>query len=405
MTTLLVSAQTGVDGQGSTVRDVARRALPAVVTLETFDEAGRRTGLGSGFIVRATGLIVTNFHVIDGASDAVVVTQSGDQLRVDGVLELDAEKDFAIVRVKAVDLPTIRLGNSERLEPGESVVALGAPRGLSGSVTAGTFSQFRQEEGYRMLQHSAAISPGSSGGPLMLETGEVIGVNTSLRRDANSVFFALPINYVRAALENTDGRVVSLRELTAYIARERDRKKQEDVQRVLEATFSTYRDPEGLFEVSIPRVWQVQRSARLDQEGGYHVTVMAHSRDAQFADINGWLSDGLRISLEFAKKGLVWRQDGAAAWIKAGQESFVRSYAKFETKLHDTVSLASVPANRLLVTGTAATLREPEVALVYHSFHPNGKAVVEFAAPASKVEVLKLVSAVFESTFQVTWAK
>jgi hypothetical protein len=389
--------------QAISAKDIARRSLPSVVTIVTFDAAGKPLSQGSGFVVQSTGLIVTNYHVIDNAARADVLLQTGDEHRVEGVLEVDVQKDFAVLKVRAVDLPALRMGNSERLEPGEVVFALGAPRNYSGSVTTGNFSQHRQEGGYRMLQHSAAISPGSSGGPLLLESGEVVGINTKGRTDANSLFFALPINYVRAAIAGSDGQLVPLAHLTKFVQEERARLQREQVAQIVQEHFVPYRDPENLFTAMIPRAWQVQRNAFADRDGAYHVTVMAHAPTAQLAELNGWLSDGLRLHVTFPKRGMVWRADGAAQWTAEGFQQLVDSYARHELSGQDRVTLDGIEVLRVTLTGTSPKLREPEAAVLYYIFHAKGRAVVEFAAPLSKMDELDGIRAVFEGSLKITW--
>ena len=399
MAACMVGLALPASAQTKSVKDMARRALPAVVTIVTFDGGGHPVGQGSGFIVGANGVVVTNFHVIDGVGAAVVILRSGDRHQVQGVLEVDVEKDFAILQIKGADLPTLPLGNSERLEPGDPVIAMGSPVGEPGTVTTGTVSQLRQAEGFRMVQHSAAISPGSSGGPLVLENGEVVGVNTSSRTDANSMFFAVPVNYVRAALESTASRLVSLGDLTERVRKARRAK----AETAFNELFATYRDPENLFTMSIPRAWQVQRSAWTDQEGTYHVLVMSHAPTAQVADINGWLSEGLRLHLTFPKKGYVWRQDFSAEWIHKGAEDMVRGYARYESVGTDAVRLGGIPAQRIAVIGVASHLREAEASVMYYMSQAKGRVVVDLSAPASKVDILQAVRAVFEATFKVGW--
>jgi S1-C subfamily serine protease len=396
--------------QGGSAKTVARTVLPAVVTIQTFDGAGKGLKLGSGFIVSSNGLIVTNYHVIDGATSATVTVQSGEEYRVSGVADADVEKDFALLKIRAVELPVLRLGNSDRLEPGEVVFALGAPLGLSGSVTVGNFSQLRQEPGnekvrHRMVQHSAAISQGSSGGPLVLETGEVVGVNTLGLTEGNSLFFALPINYVRAAIAENDGKLIQLGDLTKYVREVRAEAERRNVEEAIKSQFVVYRDPENLFSAMIPRNWQVQRNAWADSEGIYHVLVMAHSPNAQLAELNGWLSDGLRMHLTFPRKGLIWKSDASASWMAAGERDMIQGYATYKLLGQNRVDLGGLAAQRLEIGGTSPKLREPEVGVVYHAFHANGKAVVELAAPLSKVDDLKAIMIVFENSIQVGWVR
>ena len=114
----------------SSLKSLVRANLPVVVTIETMDSAGNALSSGSGIIVSPNGVIVTNFHVIDGAHSAKVHLHGGESYRVEGVIEVDPEKDFALIKIPAVELPIARMGNSNNAEIGERVVAIGSPLGL-----------------------------------------------------------------------------------------------------------------------------------------------------------------------------------------------------------------------------------------------------------------------------------
>jgi hypothetical protein len=386
-------------------KEVARQALPSVVTLMTYDNQGQPLSQGSGFIVRPNGVIVTNYHVIRNASAVKVTTRAGDEYDVNGVLGVDVQKDFAILQIRAIALPVLRMNNSEGIEPGEMVFALGAPRGYSGSVTTGTFSQLRQQGGFRMMQHSAAISPGSSGGPLLLASGQVVGVNTLARKDANSLFFALPIDYVNAALEHWDGKLVKLGTVTAYVQQEEEKAEKERFKEEIRKRFTEYRDPDNLFTVLVPRRWQMQRNLWADEDGTIHVVVMGHADDAQFAELNGWLSHGIRLHLAMPMQGRVWRNDGATTWIRDNARDIMAAYSRSQVKGQDVVELDGLQVHRLLVAGITPRLREAEAGVVYHAFHPQGRAVVELVTPASKTDDLELLQAIFEKSLKANWAR
>jgi S1-C subfamily serine protease len=158
-------------------------------------------GTGSGFIVDANGLIMTNAHVVDGADRVSVVLKDGRRLE-GRVLGEDPVTDVAVVKVEATNLPTVSLGNSEQLQPGEWAIAIGNPLGLDNTVTAGIISATGRSSaaigvGDRrvgFIQTDAAINPGNSGGPLLNERGEVVGMNTAIISGAQGLGFAVPIN-------------------------------------------------------------------------------------------------------------------------------------------------------------------------------------------------------------------
>ncbi|MBE7381335.1 MAG: trypsin-like peptidase domain-containing protein [Leptolyngbya sp. SIO1E4] len=158
-------------------------------------------GTGSGFIIDAQGLILTNAHVIEGADQVLVTLKDGREFPGE-VLGEDPLTDVAVIRVEASDLPVVTVGDSEELRPGEWAIAIGNPLGLDNTVTAGIISatgrsstQIRvPDKRVSFIQTDAAINPGNSGGPLLNERGEVIGVNTAIIGGAQGLGFAIPIN-------------------------------------------------------------------------------------------------------------------------------------------------------------------------------------------------------------------
>src|ERR1019366_6710699 len=119
------------------------------------------------------------------------------------VLATDKRRDLAIIKITGMDLPISDLGDSDALAIGEPVVVVGSPRGLEGTVTAGILSSVRDGgDGYKVLQTDAAVNPGNSGGPLVNNRGEVVGVVCFIIRSSQGLNFAIPINYVRGMLNN-----------------------------------------------------------------------------------------------------------------------------------------------------------------------------------------------------------
>ena len=165
-------------------------------------------GQGSGFIIRSNGLIVTNAHVVSGADMVTVTMKDGRELK-GRVLGADSLTDVAVVKVEATNLPTVTLGNSERLRPGEWAIAIGNPLGLDNTVTVGIISATGRsssevrvpDKRVNFIQTDAAINPGNSGGPLLNQRGEVIGVNTAIIGGAQGLGFAIPINTAQRIAE------------------------------------------------------------------------------------------------------------------------------------------------------------------------------------------------------------
>lgn len=173
-------------------------------------------GTGSGFVIDSNGVILTNAHVVDGADRVTVVLTDGRQFQ-GKVLGQDLLTDVAVVKIEATNLPTVSLGNSDQLQPGEWAIAIGNPLGLDNTVTVGIVSATGRSSAdigvsdrrVGFIQTDAAINPGNSGGPLLNQRGEVIGMNTAIISGAQGLGFAVPINTVQriADLLATNGRV------------------------------------------------------------------------------------------------------------------------------------------------------------------------------------------------------
>jgi tetratricopeptide (TPR) repeat protein len=173
--------------------DLVRRIKPSSVAIETFDARGEKLSRGSGFFIDKDR-VVTNRHVIDGAYRGEVHLNSGNSFQVKNVLAVDAEGDIAILKVEA-PANLVRPLSLDRASPqeGESVVVIGNPFGLEGSVTNGIVSAVRDIPGFgRIIQITAPISPGSSGSPVVNMQGQVIGVATLQITGGQSVNFAIP---------------------------------------------------------------------------------------------------------------------------------------------------------------------------------------------------------------------
>ncbi|MGD1872103.1 MAG: HhoA/HhoB/HtrA family serine endopeptidase [Mastigocoleus sp.] len=164
----------------------------------------QQQGSGSGFIVESNGRILTNAHVVNGADKVTVSLQNGRSF--DGVVRgEDPLTDVAVIEIEAKNLPTVSTGNSDSLQPGEAVIAIGNPLGLNYTVTSGIVSATGRssrdigapDKRVDYIQTDAAINPGNSGGPLLNSNGEVIGMNTAIIRGAQGLGFAIPMNTVQ----------------------------------------------------------------------------------------------------------------------------------------------------------------------------------------------------------------
>jgi S1-C subfamily serine protease len=191
--------------------------LKAVATLVALDTKGRSIGQGSGFFIKSHGMLVTNYHVIKGATDMIAHMPSGAFYKLKGILDIDERADIAILQFDASDTPSVKkLGDSDELQIGEEVYAIGAPVGLEGTLSTGNISSpLQQVDGKRFIQFTAPISPGSSGGGLFNGAGEVVGITAASRAIrsgpqaglAQNLNLAVPINDLKNAL---NGGVSSL---------------------------------------------------------------------------------------------------------------------------------------------------------------------------------------------------
>jgi S1-C subfamily serine protease len=174
-----------------TTREIYDQNQRAVVLLLAYDSRGMPSSIGSGFYFEANK-IASNFHVVDGASRVVFrVIGSQEMHEIKRVASVSKALDLAILEVEQKQRP-VKIASIEKVGVGDKVVAIGNPRGLEGSVSEGIISAIRGSGDIKILQITAPISPGSSGGPLFSSAGEVIGVTTATLRDSQSLNFAVP---------------------------------------------------------------------------------------------------------------------------------------------------------------------------------------------------------------------
>jgi S1-C subfamily serine protease len=202
-----------LDAYSRAVIGAVDQVAPAVVTVDVrkhgAGHARRRpaqAGTGSGFVFASDGLILTNSHVVEDASEIDVTLPDGRERRAD-LIGHDPDTDIALLRISAPDLTAVTFGESQRLRPGQLVIAIGNPYGFQHTVTTGVVSalgrSLRSRTG-RLIEHviqtDAALNPGNSGGPLVTSGGEVVGVNTAIIAGGQGLSFAVPIRTVTTVL-------------------------------------------------------------------------------------------------------------------------------------------------------------------------------------------------------------
>ena len=195
----------------SDAREIFKENSKSVVVIVTVDNKGNPLSQGSGFIVRADGAIVTNYHVIRGASD-IKVKVDNKILDVEGLIYYDIENDLAILKAKGEKLPTVKLGNVEKGNIGENIYIISSPQGMENTISDGLLSGIRDIASHKkVLQITAPVSPGSSGSPVFNEDGEVVGITTFLLEESQNLNFAMPVNLIGDNINSK--RITSLKKV------------------------------------------------------------------------------------------------------------------------------------------------------------------------------------------------
>ena len=181
-------------------QQIAKKALASTVLLVMEDANGQPLSLGSGFFIRS-GQVATNLHVVRGASRgyAKLVGQK-TKYDIEGITAVDAERDLVILKISVPGAKAISLGDSDMVQVGAPIYAVGNPRGLEGTFSQGIISSIRKVGTDKILQLTAPISPGSSGGPVLNDKGQVIGVSVATFRGGQNLNFAIPSNYLKKLL-------------------------------------------------------------------------------------------------------------------------------------------------------------------------------------------------------------
>jgi trypsin-like peptidase len=199
------------------LRVIAQKARPAVMLLVVSDSSGKEIATGTGFFVSADGKLITNYHVIEDASSIIAKSENGGLFPVEGVLAGDPRNDLALLKLDGKDLPFLTLSRSDNIEAGTRVAVIGSPLGLEGTLSEGIVSAVRDvKDGLSILQITAAISPGSSGSPVLNEKGQVVGIACALLGGGQALNFAVPCKPVEDLIRKGSG-VAKPEQITQFV--------------------------------------------------------------------------------------------------------------------------------------------------------------------------------------------
>lgn len=177
-----------------TAKEAYEKCSPFVFSINTYDVGGNPYGTASGFLLNTDGLAVTNMHVFYDALSANATFKDGTAYEVEGIVGVDPNNDCVLIKLKGSNFPKPSLGDSDKIETGDAIFTIGNPRGLSETISTGIISSVSREDYSGWIQITAPISKGSSGGALINEYGQVIGITAGTLADSQNLNFAVPIN-------------------------------------------------------------------------------------------------------------------------------------------------------------------------------------------------------------------
>ena len=183
------------------IADLTAKVRNSTVVISVMGRDGERSSLGSGFAVSKDGLIATNLHVIGEARPIVVTTSDARRFDVTEIYATDQGMDLAIVRIAANDLTPLKLGDSDAIQQGQEVVAIGNPRGFEHSVVSGVVSGLRRLDGKSLIQLAIPVEQGNSGGPVLDRSGHVLGLVTMKSVVSENLGFAVAVNSLKPLLK------------------------------------------------------------------------------------------------------------------------------------------------------------------------------------------------------------
>jgi serine protease Do len=197
-TCALIAIASGTSVHATDIPALVQKAKPAVVEILTFDRQNNLLKTGTGFFVSSDGWLLTNYHVISGGNSVMAKTPTGAVYVLKGIVFTSETYDVACLQFIATDVPYLILGSSSNAVEGQRVLVIGNPEGLEGTVSDGIISAFRA--GRAMIQITAPLSHGSSGSPVLDESGNVIGIATQIWKEGQNLNFAISSESIRDAI-------------------------------------------------------------------------------------------------------------------------------------------------------------------------------------------------------------
>jgi serine/threonine protein kinase len=368
--------------------EIGAAVSPAAVKISSFDEAGNPLAAGSGFVVEATGTIATNYHLIRGAHRVNILTSKGEELQVRGVLEYDPAQDFALLKVDAYDLPVVPLGDAEILSLAETLVAIGHPGGLSSFATTGLMAGRRTADGYALLQVTAAF-PGSSGGPVANQKREIVGMVAASKAGEASQTFALPVNYVAAALRSSTRELKTLASVAQW-------QRNKDLE-----NFAGHEGKYSAFRALYTKGWSEETEERwTDNDTNFRINTVFAPASAALKEPVGYLSEGIRVSVQLLREGNEWREKTAAEAGPVVAQALISANTGFRQTANGMAALGGEPAYMFEITGQGERISEPERARFFIIARSECRLTAELVAPASKFADYEPAFEVFVKTFE-----
>ena len=373
------------------IADIASKTEQAVVRIRVkLPENGLSTG--TGFIVESSGVIITNYHVIDNGLFANVELHDGRVLTCEGIIAFDKQNDWAIIKVEAFGLATLGLGNSDSVRKGYRVLTVGNALGeLKDNFTLGRISgKSIMQDGSMRLMNTVAISPGNSGGPLVTMKDEVVGITRGSikREDAQMLNIAVPINYVRAALEKARKNDYAVKYSFADLAKADSKK---DVKSPVagvpafdESKFTSY--TLGVCTIKLPNSpneWKSDRRESWNNDNSVFEKVVGVSNLAaeKTGIVSGWLSEGIRATLRQPSNGKIFTQYGSA-W--ASGYATTQATEGFQSSKVDSIKSGNEMIYLFTLSGQNKEISKPEQTLFLLIGRPEYRIVLEFVAPEDK---------------------